>query len=150
MCATRRVKPLRRFGMILVLLLAGAIVSLLALRAVCQHQVAERIKISSPNGIDSLEKIKLGGVDQWILIRGWNRENPVLLLLHGGPGFPGMPFAHVASELEKALRGCGAGISAAALCARICARMSAFLLAIRGVPRFRKTSRFSLPNTPRL
>jgi pimeloyl-ACP methyl ester carboxylesterase len=91
----------RRVAMILLLLLGGAIVSLLALRVVCQHQAAERIKISSPNGIDLLEKIKLGGVDQWILIRGWNRENPVLLLLHGGPGFPGMPFAHVTAELEK-------------------------------------------------
>lgn len=87
--------------MILVLLLASVVLALVALRAVWQHHTAERIKISSPNGIDSLEKIKLGGVDQWILIRGWNRENPVLLLLHGGPGFPGMPFAHVTAELEK-------------------------------------------------
>jgi pimeloyl-ACP methyl ester carboxylesterase len=87
--------------MILLFLLGSSIVSLLVLRAICQHRTAGRIKIVSASGIDSLEKIKLGGVDQWILIRGWNRDNPVLLLMHGGPGFPCMPFAHVAAELEK-------------------------------------------------
>lgn len=91
----------KRIVMNLILLLAGAVIALLALRAFWQHQTAARIKISSRDGIDSLEKIKLGGVDQWILIRGWNRDNPVLLLMHGGPGFPCMPFAHMASELEK-------------------------------------------------
>lgn len=87
--------------MILVLLLAAAVVSLLALRAVCQHQVAGRIRISSPAGVDSLEKIQLGGVDQWIQIRGHDRKKPILLFLHGGPGFPNMPFAHVHAELER-------------------------------------------------
>lgn len=49
-----------------------------------------------------LEPVTLGGSQQWLLIRGANRSNPVLLFLHGGPGSPTMGLAHVfQSELEK-------------------------------------------------
>ena len=45
-------------------------------------------KIKSPEGISSLEEIKLGDLKQWIFIRGTNQKNPILLFVHGGPGSP--------------------------------------------------------------
>ena len=48
-----------------------------------------------PNSIASLEKVKLGGVDQWLILRGQDINKPVLLFLSGGPG---------ASEAGRVLR----------------------------------------------
>jgi len=38
--------------------------------------------------IDEKAYLQLGGLDQWVRIRGEELSNPVLLSLHGGPGFP--------------------------------------------------------------
>ena len=42
--------------------------------------------------IASIEKIKLGGVDQYLVIRGVDTTKPVMLFLHGGPGSPEVAF----------------------------------------------------------
>jgi pimeloyl-ACP methyl ester carboxylesterase len=42
--------------------------------------------ITTPNGIDEASYVKIGGIEQWITIRGEDHKNPVLLFLHGGPG----------------------------------------------------------------
>jgi pimeloyl-ACP methyl ester carboxylesterase len=43
-----------------------------------------------PGSIAEIAYLPLGGVDQWVMIRGENVANPVLILVHGGPGFPEM------------------------------------------------------------
>ncbi|WP_200416653.1 alpha/beta hydrolase [Virgibacillus salexigens] len=42
--------------------------------------------IEGKQSVDSLEKVMLDQVEQWVLLRGENINNPVILFLHGGPG----------------------------------------------------------------
>lgn len=44
--------------------------------------------------INSVEKVKIGGIDQWIYVTGNDSSKPVLLFLHGGPGYAMMPLLH--------------------------------------------------------
>jgi pimeloyl-ACP methyl ester carboxylesterase len=45
----------------------------------------------APGGIDELKAVDIGGIKQWISVRGNNPANPILLFIHGGPGSPMMP-----------------------------------------------------------
>jgi proline iminopeptidase len=49
-------------------------------------RIAELQRIHTPEGIEVLESVEVNGSTQWISIRGLNRRNPILLVVHGGPG----------------------------------------------------------------
>ena len=55
-----------------------------------------------PGSIAEAGDVRLGGLDQWVMIRGENIANPVLVVLHGGPGFSDTAFLRYHTpELEK-------------------------------------------------
>jgi proline iminopeptidase len=60
-------------------------------RAEAVKVIADLRKVVADNGIERLQKVRIGGIDQWVSIRGNDRRNPVLLMLHGGPGWVAMP-----------------------------------------------------------
>lgn len=48
-----------------------------------------------PGSVAELTKVRLGGHDQWIEIRGASVDKPVLLYLSGGPGQSDLPYSRV-------------------------------------------------------
>ena len=73
-------------------LIAVTTVGGLAWRTARQRRVAKVLEITTPDGIVEQRFVKIGGIDQWIQVRGEDRRNPVLLVLHGGPGWPNAVF----------------------------------------------------------
>ena len=55
---------------------------------------AKDYAISTTNGIDEAKYLQVGGIEQWVTIRGEDRANPVVLVLHGGPGDATNPWGH--------------------------------------------------------
>ena len=53
----------------------------------------EQFALRSPRSVDEARFVRIGAIDQWVTIRGRDRDNPVLLFLHGGPGDVTNPWA---------------------------------------------------------
>ncbi|NRR33042.1 alpha/beta hydrolase [Oxalobacteraceae bacterium] len=44
-------------------------------------------------GLNEQGFVRIGGIEQWITIKGERCDNPVILFIHGGPGNPNTPYA---------------------------------------------------------
>ncbi len=58
-------------------------------------------KVTTPREIDESLYVRIGGIDQFISIRGDDRTNPVILFLHGGPANAQSPFLQEFEPWEK-------------------------------------------------
>ncbi|NUS37733.1 MAG: alpha/beta hydrolase [Lysobacter sp.] len=59
--------------------------------AKAREVIGDLDRITSPDGIQESYSVRIGGVSQWISVRGQDRANPILLFVHGGPASPAMP-----------------------------------------------------------
>jgi len=53
--------------------------------------VADLGRIVAPNGVQESWAQEAGGIRQWVTARGQDRDNPVILFVHGGPASPLTP-----------------------------------------------------------
>ncbi|SHH67852.1 alpha/beta fold hydrolase [Massilia sp. CF038] len=50
-------------------------------------------KDSAPRSIREEKFVRIGGIEQWVTISGTNCANPIVLIVHGGPGNPMTPYS---------------------------------------------------------
>jgi pimeloyl-ACP methyl ester carboxylesterase len=50
--------------------------------------IADLNRIVAPHGVQESYKLRIGGIDQWVYVRGQDMANPIILFIHGGPASP--------------------------------------------------------------
>ncbi|WP_067703097.1 alpha/beta hydrolase [Nocardia jejuensis] len=70
-------------------------------RRLRRTSAAKRLRITTPNGIDESGFVRIGGVEQWVQIRGEDLSNPVVVEIHGGPGASNLAFTPYTREWER-------------------------------------------------
>jgi pimeloyl-ACP methyl ester carboxylesterase len=95
------VKIVFRSVLVVIGVLVIALIGGLTYRSVRQHRNAIALSIHTQNRIEESLFIKIGGIDQSVQVRGQDRSNPVVLMLHGGPGSSYVPFTFAFRAWEK-------------------------------------------------
>ncbi|MFI7277837.1 alpha/beta fold hydrolase [Streptomyces sp. NPDC049879] len=72
--------------------LAAPVAGLLGHRELRHAANTRRLRVTAPGGIDESGFVRVGGIDQWISIRGEDLRNPVILEILGGPGASNLVF----------------------------------------------------------
>jgi pimeloyl-ACP methyl ester carboxylesterase len=86
---TGSAKPAKWFLMGLTAVIAVS----LAYRALPQNVAGGALLTAARKPVKEEMFVRIGGIDQWITIKGDDRNNPVVLFLHGGPADAWSPFA---------------------------------------------------------
>jgi pimeloyl-ACP methyl ester carboxylesterase len=91
----RSIWKITRIALVSIIVIALVVVAgALGYRAYRQHQNRTALAIHTPNGIQEAMFVEIGGLRQWVQIRGEDRANPVLLFVHGGPDISMIPFTY--------------------------------------------------------
>lgn len=81
-------KVIKRKMLILLIILAIMIILIALTIAISRIYHSYKAKIDTENAIQESTYVEIGGIEQYLQIRGEDSKNPVILWLHGGPGFP--------------------------------------------------------------
>jgi len=96
-------------------ILLGLIVLFFIIVGIGRFINTHKFKIRSEAGVQKRDHITIGGIEQYIQIRGQDISNPVIIVLHGGPGSNMAYYSYYwQADLEEAYtivhwdqRGCG-------------------------------------------
>ncbi len=59
--------------------------------APARELIAELGRIVAPEGVQEAFEVPVNGVRHWVNVRGQDRDNPLILFVHGGPASPVIP-----------------------------------------------------------
>jgi len=84
---------LKAVGYFFATLLISAM-ALFSFRYLTQNAEEHERRITTLNGVEEAYALDVRGIKQWIEIRGQNKANPVILIIHGGPGAAMRPWGY--------------------------------------------------------
>jgi proline iminopeptidase len=98
-CAAEDVKPMpaitrARFFQVLATSASVGMLGGKAHAADARDVFAKIENITTSGGIHDDGWVSIGGIRQWVSVRSRNARNPILLFLHGGPGFTSIPASY--------------------------------------------------------